>query len=825
MSLQKKLFYAGLLCQLTLCAQSDRISGRLDTGSLAAIQGNVRPSTVPSNDRGRVAASQILDYITLSLKPTASQQADLDRLLADQQNPKSPSYRKWLTPEQYADRFGASKSDLAQITGWLESQGMTVLSTARGRNFLVFKGTVGQVEKALHTEIHNYMVDGEMHFANATDPSVPAAMTPFTLGFSGLDDFKPKPPQRAIKPIPNLLYQGQNALAPGDLWVIYDIVPLFSTDVDVTGAGLTLAVVGQSDVNLSDIAYYRSAFGLPANPPTKMLIPNGTNPGLVTGDEGESDMDLELTGGVAPDAQILFVFAANISNAVAYAIDQALAPVISYSYAGCEPNQTSTVLASTRTLAQQANAQGVTWLASSGDYGAAACDPGASISQKGIAVMVPASVPEVTGVGGTTFGEGSNPTYWSVSSPGYGDTATEYIPEVAWNDSGEVGKIAASGGGVSIYYPRPTWQNGTPVPGKFREVPDVAMAASPNHDGYLVITNGAPGIYGGTSAATPVFAGIVLLLNEYVGANGLGNINPNLYQIASTTANVFHDVTSGGNIVECAAGTNGCTGGVLGYSAGPGYDLVTGLGSVDAYNLMQAWPSSQSTITEVVNGASFIDTGLSPGLIFTIKGSGLGPTVGETLQLNSNGNIANQLSGIQVLVNNTPAPLLYVSATQINAVAPYEIASMVGQRATIQVLANNIAGGSTTDLVVSTAPAMFNIGNNQAAVINKDGTVNGPNNPASRGDYVSIYATGEGQTAPVGIDGYVPSAANLSKPNANVSVSIGGANAQVLYSGTASFDGFFQINAVIPTSLTPGSVTVALTVGQVTSPTLNIYVK
>jgi uncharacterized protein (TIGR03437 family) len=120
---------------------------------------------------------------------------------------------------------------------------------------------------------------------------------------------------------------------------------------------------------------------------------------------------------------------------------------------------------------------------------------------------------------------------------------------------------------------------------------------------------------------------------------------------------------------------------------------------------------------------------------------------------------------------------------------------------------------------------MFNIGNNQAAVINKNGTVNGPNNPAARGDYVSIYATGEGQTAPVGIDGYVPSAANLSKPNANVTVLIGGANAQVLYAGTASFDGFFQVNAVIPTSLTPGPVTIALTVGQVTSPTLNIYVK
>lgn len=354
-------------------------------------------------------------------------------------------------------------------------------------------------------------------------------------------------------------------------------------------------------------------------------------------------------------------------------------------------------------------------------------------------------------------------------------------------------------------------------------VPDVAMAASANHDGYFTIQGGGPVISGGTSASTPVFAGIVLLMNEYLGVNGLGNINPNLYKLASSVSGVFHDATTGSNFVACAVGTKGCVGGMLGYSAGAGYDMVTGLGSVDAYNMMRAWPASAPAISHIFNAASFVDTGLAPGLIFSISGSGLGPPVGKTLALDTTGKIATSLGGVQVLVNNTPAPLLYVSATQINAVAPYEIANSVGQRATVQVVVGGVPGPTIGDLVVSTAPAMFNLGNNLAAVINQDGTVNGPNNPAARGTYISIYATGEGQTSPGGIDGFV--AGTLAKPTAAVSVSIGQVNAALLYAGTASFDGFFQVNAVIPQSLLPGSVPITLTVGGAASPTLNVYVK
>src|SRR5579863_8543039 len=262
-----------LLLSFSLFAQRspDRIVGRIDPGHMVKLKGSLHPKARPENDLGAVTPNLNLDYVTLQLQQTPAQQADLASFLAQLQNPASPNYHKWLTPEQYADRFGSSPADIAQIAGWLKDQGLTVISTARGRNFLVFKGTAATVEAALHVEIHRFLVDGEMHYANATEPAVPAALHPVTLGFLGLDDFKPRPSPQSANPVPALSYRGQNVLSPGDLWVIYDTVPFYLAGL--TGNGMKIAVVGQSNVNLSDIATYQSDFGLPSNPPVKMLIP------------------------------------------------------------------------------------------------------------------------------------------------------------------------------------------------------------------------------------------------------------------------------------------------------------------------------------------------------------------------------------------------------------------------------------------------------------------------------------------------------------------------------------------------------------------------
>jgi subtilase family serine protease len=268
------------------------------------------------------------------------------------------------------------------------------------------------------------------------------------------------------------------------------------------------------------------------------------------------------------------------------------------SYGGCEAQNSSSI----RSLAQQAAAEGITWVASSGDSGAAACDSAsASTATHGLAVNIPASFPEVTAVGGTTFAEGSG-SYWSTTQASNGGSATSYIPETAWNDTPRRNQLTGTGGGASIYYAKPSWQSAPGVPADgMRDVPDLAFTASADHDGYLVVINGTLSIVGGTSAPTPAFAGVLGLLNQYLLKNGkitqagLGNINPTLYHLAQTTGSVFHDITSGSNIVPCTVGTPNCTTGSLGYSATAGYDRVTGLGSADINNMFANWSSLVSS--------------------------------------------------------------------------------------------------------------------------------------------------------------------------------------------------------------------------------------
>ena len=234
-------------------------------------------------------------------------------------------------------------------------------------------------------------------------------------------------------------------------------------------------------------------------------------------------------------------------------------------------------------------------------------------------------------------------------------------------------------------------------------------------------------------------------------------------------------------------------------------------------------------ITSIVNGASLTNTGLSPGLIFTLFGNGLGPDAGQTLQLDTNGNVAGNLSGISVTVNGSYSPLLYVGQGQINAVAPYEIAGNAGGTAQVQVINNGVVSATSNVNVVATAPAIFSLGNGQGAILNQDGTVNGPGNPAARGSVVSIYGTGEGQTNPPGVDGAIANEtlAGLPRPAAPFSISIGGIPASYTYAGTApqSFAGFFQVNAVIPANAGPGNVPVVLVVGGVSSKSLNVVVR
>jgi pseudomonalisin len=630
---------------------SNRITQAIDDRETAQLRGTLHPLLQHATDQGRMDGGIQLESVSLTFKRTAAQEAAVEKLLAEQQDPKSANYHKWLTPEQYADRFGLSTADLNKVVSWLQSEGFTVNRVARGRTQVWFTGSVSQIETVFRTEMHRYIVGGENHFVHSTELAVPAALADVVLGVHGLSDFRPRARAHIRKLSPEEVkanftsnVTGDHFVAPDDFATIYDVKALYTAGFD--GTGVRIAVAGQSAINTSDIDAFRSASGLPARTAsnfTVTLVPNSGTSTVLTGDVGESSLDLEWAEGVAKGASETFVYVGNsnttsVFDAFLYAIDNNIAPVISMSYGNCEQNLPSSFLTMLQQETQKANLQGQTISAASGDFGAADCgnpgnNPSALPATTGLAVDIPGALPYVTSVGGTSFtGDvaatvsgscAAATTYWSGScSATSGSSALQYIPETAWNDTTlpGVNALSASGGGASTLFSKPSWQTGTGVPSDGqRDVPDIALAADPNHDGYLFCatdsgSNPPQGpcvsgfrdsssnlnVAGGTSFGAPTFSGIVAILNQKTGSKQ-GNVNPTLYALAASTASAFHDITSGNNIVPCGAGTKDCptTGAAqYGFTAGPGYDQVTGLGSVDASVLVNNWSSGNPTAAD-----------------------------------------------------------------------------------------------------------------------------------------------------------------------------------------------------------------------------------
>ena len=624
-------------------AQQDRISGPIDQSRRIELRGSVSTLAQPKQDRGPVEAFFNLHWMTLVLKPAETQRAELDQLLEHQQDPTSSDFRKWLTPEQYADRFGASPNDIAQISAWLKAQGFTVESTARGRDWIAFSGSASRVEAAFQTAVHRYEVDGEMYFANSMEPSIPAALEPLVQALLGLDDF-PKSSQSLHPAI--TLPNGLITLAPDDLQTIYGVHRLHQAGID--GTGQKIAILGQTAVNVADMQAFRQRYGM--NAATIQMVQTGPDPGMNPNFLSEAALDLEWSGAMAPNATLVYVYSKDPNIAVFHAIDQNLAPVLSDSFGICEEVVPAAVSASYESEAKKANSMGITWVVATGDTGAANCDHPAPFATQGLAVSFPSNLPEVTAVGGTEFNEGTGAdAFWGATNDANGGSAQSYIPEMAWNDSTYIGYMSSGGGGVSRVFPKPSWQSGPGVPSDHaRDLPDIALAAGNGHDPYNIVSGGQLMGVGGTSAAAPVFAGMLALLNQSLAAGGAGNINPVLYRLAQSTPSVFHDIVAGNNMVPCEPESPNCVNGQLGYSAGPGYDLATGLGSVDAYNLVMEWNGTPAGTPSVTSLAPSTITAGGASFMLTVNGSNFG-------------------AGSQVQWNGTSLPTTVVSATELQA--------------------------------------------------------------------------------------------------------------------------------------------------------------
>ena len=611
--------------------------GPIDESSRIVLKGNRHPLATAVNDRGEVAPDLPMERMLLVLKHEPAAESALQELIASQQDKSSPAFHAWLSPQQFADRFGPSKSDLQTLSAWLQSHGFRVNRIARGGMSIEFSGTAGQVNEAFRAPIHSFVVDGKTHYANVSDPQIPAAFASLVAGVNTLHNFQKRPTVRALGAAsriadtstwqPSFTFNGAagafHYLSPGDFAKIYNTAALYKTGID--GTGQTIAIVGRNNINLSDIQIFRIAFGLPPNDPT--IILDGPDPGnfLGSSEETEADLDVEWSGAIAPKATIKFVVSASTNTtdgvdlSAQYIVDNNIAPILSVSFGQCELNLGLAQNAFYNNLWAQAAAEGITAVVSSGDNGAAGCDdPNFGPATHPAGVNGLASTPFNVAVGGTQFSENGNDSkYWAATNGPDQSSVLGYIPEAVWNEScsdpNQCGfiNLFASSGGPSTIYPKPAWQAGLGVPADFkRDLPDVSLSAAGQHDGFLLCQDGVcltdstgqlinAFVVGGTSASTPTFAAIMALVNQKTNSRQ-GQANFVLYPLAATqnatsqsAANcnssgpplstcIFNDITQGNNSVP----------GLSGSSAQPGYDLATGLGSVNAANLVNGWLNS-----------------------------------------------------------------------------------------------------------------------------------------------------------------------------------------------------------------------------------------
>jgi pro-kumamolisin-like protein/Big-like domain-containing protein len=810
-----------------------RVTQAVNESNRVTLKGNTHPLANGKNETGIAPDSLPMERMLMVLKRSPDQQAALKTFVEGQQSKTSPNFHQWLTPEQFGQQYGVSDSDIQTVTAWLQTHGFTVNRVAAGKMLIEFSGTAGQVHEAFQTQIHKYTVKGQDHWANASDPTIPAALMPVIAGVNTLNNFGKKAliqnrgvfsrsgSSAEIKPLLTLsgctTINGASTpclgVGPADFAAIYNVPSTIASAA--AGAGQTIAIVGDSEIctglplpvgcTTDDVQNFRKIFNLPAMTP--QIILDGPDPGL-NGDEIEGDLDVEYSGAVAPNAQILFVIAhgtetsSGIDLAAERIIDYNLAPVMSESFGECETNLGSSGNQFFLDLWEQAAAQGITVIISTGDNGSAACDSAdmfPNIAEKGLNVNGIASTPYNVAAGGTDFdftAAGYPNAFWnSTSNSANGLSAKGYIPETTWNDtcaqSGITGcngftvvppfspllqVVGGSGGqsscvtdGCANAYAKPSWQSGSSVPNDMvRDVPDISLFASSgllSNSFYVLCASdiggtctpgSGPGIppggfafvgVGGTSAVAPTFAGIMALVNQNMLAGGhagrQGDANFVLYPLSAAQTEsscnsssipgpncVFNDVVKGNNSVPCdVASVGNCVSpnnggiGVLesftcilttctvtgqpGFAAGTGYDLATGLGSINVTNLLNGWPGVVGSFTPTSTSLTLGPLTACPGgtpvsitsCINIVHGAtvNINVTVTGGTPINATKNTPNDVSLIGTC--QTATPNCFLGGSNVAGVDRFD---PVTQNVDFGQLANGTASGTTNELIGGT---------------------------------------------------------------------------------------------------------------------------
>ena len=653
----------------------DTRAAALPMDGYVRLERGAHPLARPGFDLGPLDPNRRIANLSVVFKLSPEQQIDRDALIAAQLDRSSPSYRKWLTPEQYADRFGAKAQDIARTRAWLARQGLDVRSTSRLGARVSFAGRVADLQKAFRTEMHTYKVGSEIHYAMSTAPAIPAELSDIVLAVHNTHDFHARTAQARMTTVPDAVCPTGDkhclagfGLAPRDWATIYDVTPLYATGVTgspLDGSGTAIAIVGVSQIVPNDVVAFRTTYGLPASTLTEWLVPDTGVAAWFAGAATEAILDTEWSRAIAPGASIQYVFTgsddANIDSATYYAIEQNMAPILSQSAGACELNQAPSDADVLGVYGSAANLLGITFLAASGDAAAAGCIE--QFGQTGLYVQFPASFPGVTAVGGTEF-----PTH-SIAFDCNGFATGYALAEQVWNETNpNMGPPNGGGGGISAVFPRAPYQSTTcaivgslPVPlpagmtpSSMRQVPDIALSASADRIPYFIectpvsgttdcsATGGHPVVLavGGTSAATPSFAGVLALVDEAIGGR-LGNVNPELYALYTTAPSAFHDITAGNNLVGCTRGPDpGCPTtcpvqgfpqSCYGYQAAAGYDCASGLGSIDAANLVRAWAQVAPTTTALTAVPSTVAEGSGVNFTATVDAGASTPARGGTV--------------------------------------------------------------------------------------------------------------------------------------------------------------------------------------------------